>query len=427
MVEKTSKDLSQFYLNLEKEFGAHDYHPLPVVLEKGEGVFMWDVNGKKYYDFLSAYSAVNQGHCHPELVSLIKNQAETLTLTSRAFHNNKLGEYMEFATKLFGFDKLLPMNTGAEGVETSIKLSRKWGYLKKKVDENQAKIVVCNNNFHGRTTTVISFSTDPGSKDFFGPHTPGFIHIPHGEISALENEFKKDKNIVAFLVEPIQGEGGDNHFRCEFMQNLRDIADENDIILIYDEVQTGVGVTGKMWAHQHFSTGKCTNNCKCSDSLTAKPDIIAFGKKTQVCGVAASTRFDDVEGNVFRESSRINSTWGGSLVDMVRLTIYLELIEKENLVEKAAETGLFLKQRLHDLQNEFPNLVSNARGKGLYCAFDLPSSEDRDKLANLLLDEGSILLGSGNYSIRFRPHLNVTEDDINFGMDCFRKALNKLS
>ena len=234
-------------------------------------------------------------------------------------------------------------------------------------------------------------------------------------------------NIASIIIEPIQGEGGDNHFRCEFMQNLRDIADENDIILIYDEVQTGVGVTGKMWAHQHFSTGTCTNNCKCSDSLTAKPDIIAFGKKTQVCGVAASTRFDDVEGNVFRESSRINSTWGGSLVDMVRLTIYLELIEKEKLVEKAAETGLFLKQRLHDLQNEFPTLVSNARGKGLYCAFDLPSSEDRDKLANLLLDEGSILLGSGNYSIRFRPHLNVTEDDINFGMDCFRKALNKLS
>ena len=211
------------------------------------------------------------------------------------------------------------------------------------------------------------------------------------------------------------------------MQALRDISDENDIILIYDEVQTGVGVTGKMWAHQHFSTGVCTSNCNCGDGLSAKPDIISFGKKTQVCGVAASTRFDEVEGNVFRESSRINSTWGGSLVDMVRLTIYLELIEKENLVDKAAQTGLFLQQSLHDLQNEFPSLVSNARGKGLYCAFDLPSSEDRDKLANLLLDEGSILLGSGNYSIRFRPHLNVTEDDINFGMDCFRRALNKLS
>ena len=234
-------------------------------------------------------------------------------------------------------------------------------------------------------------------------------------------------NIASIIIEPIQGEGGDNHFRCEFMQALRDIADENDIILIYDEVQTGVGVTGKMWAHQHFSTGVCTSNCNCGDGLSAKPDIISFGKKTQVCGVAASTRFDEVEGNVFRESSRINSTWGGSLVDMVRLTIYLELIEKENLVDKAAQTGLFLQQSLHNLQNEFPTLVSNARGKGLYCAFDLPSSEDRDKLANLLLDEGSILLGSGNYSIRFRPHLNVTEDDINFGMDCFRRALNKLS
>ena len=212
------------------------------------------------------------------------------------------------------------------------------------------------------------------------------------------------------------------------MQSLRQIADENDIILIYDEVQTGVGVTGKMWAHQHFSNDDCSaSQCKCGDGLLAVPDIISFGKKTQVCGVAASTRFDEVDGNVFRESSRINSTWGGSLVDMVRLTIYLELIEKENLVEKAAETGKFLQKNLHDLQNEFPSLVSNARGKGLYCAFDLPSSEDRDKLAELLLDEGSILLGSGNYSIRFRPHLNVTEEDISFGMDCFKRALSKLS
>jgi L-lysine 6-transaminase len=234
-------------------------------------------------------------------------------------------------------------------------------------------------------------------------------------------------NISSIVIEPIQGEGGDNHFRCEFMQSLRTIADENDIILIYDEVQTGVGVTGKMWAHQHFATNNCTNVCSCGADLSAKPDIISFGKKTQVCGVAASIRFDEVEGNVFRESSRINSTWGGSLVDMVRLTIYLELIEKENLVDRAAKSGEYLLKSIHGLQNEFPSLVSNSRGKGLYCAFDLPSSEDRDKLAGLLLDEGSILLGSGNYSIRFRPHLNVTEDDINFGMDCFRRALNKLS
>ena len=219
-------------------------------------------------------------------------------------------------------------------------------------------------------------------------------------------------NIASIIIEPIQGEGGDNHFRSEFMQMLRQIADENDIILIYDEVQTGVGVTGKMWAHQNFEN--------------ANPDIISFGKKTQVCGVAASKRFDEVDGNVFRESSRINSTWGGSLVDMVRLTIYLELIEKEKLVDKAARTGKYLLQGLHDLQNEFPNLVSNARGQGLYCAFDLPSSEKRDHLANHLMDEGSILLGSGNYSIRFRPHLNVTEEDIDFGMNCFRRAFKKL-
>ena len=185
--KEKSKNLESYHLDLEKKYGAHDYSPLPVVLAKGLGVYLWDVNGKRYYDFLSSYSAVNQGHCHPKLVELIKEQASTLTLTSRAFHNNKLGEYMEYATKLFGYDQLLPMNTGAEGVETSIKISRKWGYLKKKVEPNSAKIIVCDNNFHGRTTTVISFSTDHGSKDFFGPHTPGFIHIPHNDLDALEN------------------------------------------------------------------------------------------------------------------------------------------------------------------------------------------------------------------------------------------------
>ena len=193
-----STDLSTYHLDLEKRYGAHDYHPLPVVLAKGEGVYLWDVNGKKYYDFLSSYSAVNQGHCHPKLIELIKRQAETLTLTSRAFHNNKLGEYMEYTTKLFGYDQLLPMNTGAEGVETSIKISRKWGYIKKNADKDQTKIIVCNNNFHGRTTTVISFSSDPGSKDYFGPHTPGFIHIPHNDLNALEKILSEEKNIVSF-------------------------------------------------------------------------------------------------------------------------------------------------------------------------------------------------------------------------------------
>jgi len=196
MITKIQKNLALYHLDLEKKYGAHDYHPLPVVLAKGEGVYLWDVNGKKYFDFLSSYSAVNQGHCHPKLVALIKDQVQTLTLTSRAFHNDKLGEYMEYATKLFGYDQLLPMNTGAEGVETSIKISRKWGYLKKKVDNDKAKIIVCDNNFHGRTTTVISFSSDAGSKDYFGPHTPGFIHIPHNDLNALEKILIEEKNIV---------------------------------------------------------------------------------------------------------------------------------------------------------------------------------------------------------------------------------------
>ena len=310
------------------------------------------------------------------------------------------------------------------------------------------KVIHFKQCFHGRTGYTMSLTDSPDKrKTMYFPkfdwpritnpkitfpvkeNLEHIIELEKKAISEIKDAIAANPdNIASIIIEPIQGEGGDNHFRCKFMQSLREIADENDIILIYDEVQTGVGVTGKMWAHQHFSNVDCSSSeCKCGDGLLAKPDIISFGKKTQVCGVAASTRFDEVDGNVFRESSRINSTWGGSLVDMVRLTIYLELIEKENLVEKAAKTGKFLQQSLNNLQEEFPSLVSNARGRGLYCAFDLPSGDKRDQLANHLMDEGSILLGSGNYSIRFRPHLNVTKDDINFGMDCFRRALNKLS
>jgi L-lysine 6-transaminase len=348
----------------------------------------------------------------------------------------------------------LPLSFFIEGgglaVENALKAAFDWKRRKNLAKGSSAKgekVIHFKQCFHGRTGYTMSLTDSPDKRKtmyfpkFDWPRVtnpkitfPIEDNIDH--IIELENQAIKEikdaisanpDNISSIVIEPIQGEGGDNHFRCEFMQSLRNIADENDIILIYDEVQTGVGVTGKMWAHQHFATSNCTNGCSCGADLSAKPDIISFGKKTQVCGVAASTRFDEVEGNVFRESSRINSTWGGSLVDMVRLTIYLELIEKENLVDKAAKSGEYLLKSIHELQNEFPSLVSNSRGKGLYCAFDLPSSEDRDKLAGLLLDEGSILLGSGNYSIRFRPHLNVTEDDINFGMDCFRRALNKLS
>ena len=252
---------SQYFIELVKQYGANDYHPLPVVLGKGKGVYVWDVAGKQYFDFLSAYSAVNQGHCHPELIKIIQNQADTLTLTSRAFHNNKLGEYMEYATKLFGFEKLLPMNTGAEGVETAIKISRKWGYLKKKIEDNQAKIVVCDNNFHGRTTTVISFSCDSMSKDYFGPHTSGFIHVPYNNLEELENIFMKDKNIVSFLFEPIQGEAGVIVPDETYIEGVRNLCTKYNVLMIADEIQTGIGRTGSLIA--------CGN---------IKPDILILAK-----------------------------------------------------------------------------------------------------------------------------------------------------
>ena len=261
MITKIQKNLALYHLDLEKKYGAHDYHPLPVVLAKGEGVYLWDVNGKKYFDFLSSYSAVNQGHCHPKLVALIKDQVQTLTLTSRAFHNNKLGEYMEYATKLFGYDQLLPMNTGAEGVETSIKISRKWGYLKKKVDNDKAKIIVCDNNFHGRTTTIISFSSDAGSKDYFGPHTPGFIHIPYNDLNALEKILIEEKNIVSFLVEPIQGEAGVKVPDDNYIEGVRELCTKHNILMIADEIQTGLGRTGSLLA--------------CGD---VRPDILILAK-----------------------------------------------------------------------------------------------------------------------------------------------------
>tara|TARA_B100000902_G_scaffold98524_1_gene100960 strand:- start:1301 stop:2596 length:1296 start_codon:yes stop_codon:yes gene_type:complete len=429
----------------------------PIIdLEKSHGSWLVDkVSGKEYLDLFSMFASLSVGYNHPYVLE----QSERLRIaainkpTNSDVYSQEMAEFVQTFKRVAQPD-YLPLSFFIEGgglaVENALKAAFDWKRRKNLAKGSSAKgekVIHFKQCFHGRTGYTMSLTDSPDKRKtmyfpkFDWPRVtnpkitfPIEDNIDH--IIELENQAIKEikdaisanpDNISSIVIEPIQGEGGDNHFRCEFMQSLRNIADENDIILIYDEVQTGVGVTGKMWAHQHFATSNCTDGCSCGADLSAKPDIISFGKKTQVCGVAASTRFDEVEGNVFRESSRINSTWGGSLVDMVRLTIYLELIEKENLVDKAAKSGEYLLKSIHELQNEFPSLVSNSRGKGLYCAFDLPSSEDRDKLAGLLLDEGSILLGSGNYSIRFRPHLNVAEDDINFGMDCFRRALNKLS
>ena len=416
----------------------------PIIdLEKSHGSWLVDkVNGKEYLDLFSMFASLSVGYNHPYVLE----QSERLRIaainkpTNSDVYSQEMAEFMHTFKRVAQPD-YLPHTFFIEGgglaVENALKVAFDWKRRKnlaKGISAKGEKVIHFKQCFHGRTGYTMSLTDSPDKrKTMYFPKfdwprvTNPKIVFPLEDnldqvIAAEKQSLQEIKdaiaanpdNIASIILEPIQGEGGDNHFRLEFMSALREIADENEIMLIHDEVQTGIGVTGKMWAHQHFGS-------------SARPDIISFGKKTQVCGIAVSNRVDEVEGNVFQESSRINSTWGGSLVDMVRLTIYLELIEKENLVEKAAKTGTYLLENINSLQSEFSNLVSNARGQGLYCAFDLPSSEQRDKLADLLIEEGSILLGSGNYSIRFRPHLNVTKSDIDFGMDCFKRALNKLA
>ena len=407
----TFDDLSKIYLNIENKHGASDYHPIPVVLQKGEGVFLWDINGKKYYDFLSAYSAVNQGHCHPDLINIIKSQSETLTLTSRAFHNDKLGDYMEFATKLFGFDKLLPMNTGAEGVETSIKLSRKWGYLKKKVDENKAKIVVCNNNFHGRTTTVISFSTDPGSKDFFGPHTPGFIHIPFGEISALENEFKMDKNIVAFLVEPIQGEAGVNVPEPEYLKKVRSLCSEYNVLMIADEIQTGLGRTGSLLA----SCGNCNCESSCDQQSTyVRPDILILAKALSGGTYPISAVLCDSEIMEVIQPGQHGSTFGGNPLASSIAKKALEIIINEKLSQNARVLGKIFRSEMNKYINT-SKIVKLIRGKGLLNAIVINDTKDSKTAWNICLklkDNGLLAKPTHGNIIRFAPPLVITEEQL---------------
>ncbi len=371
-----STDLSTYHLDLEKRYGAHDYHPLPVVLAKGEGVYLWDVNGKKYYDFLSSYSAVNQGHCHPKLVELIKQQAETLTLTSRAFHNNKLGEYMEYTTKLFGYDQLLPMNTGAEGVETSIKISRKWGYLKKKVDEGQAKIIVCDNNFHGRTTTVISFSSDPGSKDYFGPHTPGFIHIPHNDLNALEKILSEEKNVVSFLVEPIQGEAGVN------------VPDDNYI----EDV---------------------------------RPDILILAKALSGGTYPISAVLCDKEIMEVIQPGQHGSTYGGNPFAASIAQKSLEIIIEEKLPENAYKLGEIFRSKINKYI-EKSSIVKLVRGKGLLNAIvinDKPDSQTAWNICLKLRDNGLLAKPTQGNIIRFAPPLVITEGQLNECVDIIISTL----
>ena len=406
-INNTIENQSQidYHLDLEKEFGAHDYNPLPVVLKKGEGVYLWDVTGKKYFDFLSAYSAVNQGHCHPEIIKTLVDQSRNLTLTSRAFHNNKLGQYMEFATNYFGFERLLPMNTGAEGVETAIKISRKWGYTIKGVPEDQAQIIVCNNNFHGRTTTVISFSSDPGSKDFFGPHTPGFIHIPYNDLNALEQAIKSSKNVVGFLVEPIQGEAGvyvpDENFLSEAKKKCK----ENNVLFIADEIQTGIGRTGSLLA----VCGNCSCEDKCerqTDTYT-RPDLLILGKALSggtypVSAVLCDSNIMDVI-----QPGQHGSTFGGNPLGSAVAKKALEVITDEKLTQNARVLGYFFRKEINNyIKNS--SIVKLVRGKGLLNAIvinDSPDSKTAWDICMKLRDNGLLAKPTHGNIIRFAPPL----------------------
>ena len=408
MITKIQKNLALYHLDLEKKYGAHDYHPLPVVLAKGEGVYLWDVNGKKYFDFLSSYSAVNQGHCHPKLVALIKDQVETLTLTSRAFHNDKLGEYMEYATKLFGYDQLLPMNTGAEGVETSIKISRKWGYLKKKVDNDKAKIIVCDNNFHGRTTTIISFSSDAGSKDYFGPHTPGFIHIPHNDLNALEKILIEEKNIVSFLVEPIQGEAGVKVPDDNYIEGVRELCTKHNILMIADEIQTGLGRTGSLLA--------------CGD---VRPDILILAKALSGGTYPISAVLCDKEIMEVIQPGQHGSTYGGNPFAASIAKKSLEIIIEEKLPENANKLGEIFRSKINKYI-ETSNIVKLVRGKGLLNAIVINTKPDSQTAWNICLklrDNGLLAKPTQGNIIRFAPPLVMTEDQLNECIDIIISTL----
>ena len=415
--------LAQYYLDQEKQYGAHDYNPLPVVLAKGEGVFLWDVDGKQYYDFLSAYSAVNQGHCHPEIIKTLKEQAETLTLTSRAFHNNKLGDYMEFTTKFFGFERLLPMNTGAEGVETAIKISRKWGYLHKGVPENEAKIIVCNNNFHGRTTTIISFSTDPGSKNHFGPHTPGFVHIPYNDLDALKAALEAHPTVVGFLVEPIQGEAGVYTPDTDFIRGARALCSQYNALLIADEIQTGIGRTGSILAV--CGDCSCQNHCERQEDTYIRPDLLILGKALSggvypVSAVLCDSAIMDVI-----QPGQHGSTFGGNPLGVTIAQKALEVVRDEKLMLNARRLGKIFRAEMEKYIAK-SSIVTKVRGRGLLNAIvinDTPDSKTAWNICLRLRDNGLLAKPTHGNIIRFAPPLVMREEQLHDCISIIQKTL----
>ena len=399
VVEQT---LSQNAINLENEYGAHNYHPLPVVLEKGKGVFVWDVEGKKYYDFLSAYSAVNQGHCHPKIINALTEQANKLTLTSRAFHNDILGIYEKYVCEYFGFDKALPMNSGAEAVETAIKLCRKYAYERKGIPENTAEIIVCENNFHGRTTTIISFSNDEDARKNFGPYTDGFIKIEYDNLEALEEVLKSNNNIAGFLVEPIQGEAGVYVPSEGYLSKAKELCSAYGVLFIADEVQTGIARTGKLLAVDHENV---------------KPDILILGKALSGGVYPVSAVLARNETMAVIKPGQHGSTFGGNPLACAVAIAALEVIEEEKLAENAESLGDLFRNEL----NKFiptNDLINAVRGKGLLNAILINDTEESSTAWNICLklrDNGLLAKPTHGNIIRFAPPLVMTEEQI---LDC---------
>ena len=405
---------SQQAIDLENKYGAHNYHPLPVVLNKGEGVFVWDVEGKKYYDFLSAYSAVNQGHSHPKIVNAMVQQAQTLALTSRAFHNDMLGKYEKFACEFFGFDKILPMNTGAEAVETALKLCRKWAYEVKGIDNNKAEIIVCENNFHGRTTTIISFSNDPVARENFGPYTNGFIKIEYNNLGALEDVLKTNPNVAGFLVEPIQGEAGVYVPSDDYLAKAKALCEHYNVLFIADEVQTGIARTGRLLA----TCGNCScENKNCSNTPDVKPDVLILGKAISggVYPVSAVLADDSIM-NVIKPGNH-GSTFGGNPIAAAVAMAALEVVRDEKLAENAFVLGNLFRSELNKFI-ETSSIVNLVRGKGLLNAILINDSEDSDTAWNICLalrDNGLLAKPTHGNIIRFAPPLVMTEAQL---LDC---------
>jgi ornithine--oxo-acid transaminase len=396
------------YIKREEKYGAHNYHPLPVVLDRGEGVYVWDVEGKKYYDFLSAYSAVNQGHCHPKIINTMIEQAQKLTLTSRAFYNSALGEFEEYITNYFGYDKVLPMNTGAEADETALKLCRKWAYEVKGIPENEAKIVVCEGNFHGRTITIISMSTDPTAYKGFGPYTPGFIKIPYNDLNALE-EALKDPNVAGFLVEPIQGEAGVYVPDDGYLKKAYEMCKANNVLFIADEVQTGIARTGKLLA---------------CDYENVRPDILILGKALSGGAMPISAVLADDEIMLTIKPGEHGSTFGGNPLASKVAIAALEVVKEEKLAENAYKLGEIFREELRAIKSD---MIEEVRGKGLLNAVVIRPKNGKTAwdVCVRMKDNGLLAKPTHEHIIRFAPPLVITEEQLREAIDIFKKTMKE--